>query len=321
MRALVISELGTLTLTESKPLEAGPGQVVIDVEAAGVNYVDGLFLHGRYQIKPSPPFTPGSEVAGTVSSVGPDVTSPAVGTRVVALCGLGGFASQVIVPVHAAVPIPANLDAARAATFTQSFCTALYALRDRGGLRTGEKVLVLGAGGGVGLAAVQVATALGAEVLAGASSQEKRAAALAAGATAVVDTSGEDLKTAARAFSQGGVDLVYDPVGGELADSALRALRDLGRYLVIGFTAGIPSLPLNQVLLRNRSIVGVDWGSWSIHHPYDQVTLHTELLEMVAKGQLTPVAPQVRPMSEAAAVLDDFLNRKITGKVALIPSS
>ncbi|MEU5876109.1 NADPH:quinone oxidoreductase family protein [Spirillospora sp. NPDC047279] len=320
MRAVVCEELGSVVVTETKPVEPGPGQVVIAVEAAGVNYVDGLFVQGRYQIKPPLPFVPGYEVAGTVAAAGPDVTAPAVGTRVLATCGLGGFASRIVVPAAAAVPIPDRLDAGRAATFTQSYSTALFALRERGALRDGESVLVLGAGGGVGLAAVQVAKALGARVLAGASSEAKRDAALAAGADAVLDTSADDVKAAARAWSDGGVDLVYDPIGGDVADPALRALREQGRYLVIGFASGaIPSLPLNQVLLRNRAVVGVDWGAWSMGHPLEQRALLDELLGLVESGRLEPVPPRTEPLENAAAVLDDLLNRRVVGKVALLP--
>ncbi|KAB2373626.1 NADPH:quinone oxidoreductase family protein [Actinomadura montaniterrae] len=308
MRAAICEELGSVVVKDTAPAEPGPGQVLLTVEAAGVNYVDALFVQGRYQIKPPLPFVPGSEVAGTL----PD------GTRVLAMCGLGGFASHVAVPAAAAVPIPDKLDAPRAATFTQSYCTALFALRDRAALAAGETVLVLGAGGGVGLAAVQVATALGARVLAVASSEEKRRAALAAGADSAVDPT--DVKAAARAWSDGGVDLVYDPVGGALADPALRALRERGRYVVIGFASGdIPSLPLNQVLLRNRSVVGVDWGAWSMTHPAEQRALLDELLAMVAEDRLDPVAPRTEPLASAPGVLDDLLNRRVVGKVALLP--
>lgn len=320
MRALVCQELGSVVVTEMKPLEPGPGQVVIAVEASGVNYVDGLFVQGRYQIKPPLPFVPGGEVAGTVAAVGPGVTDPVVGTRVLAMCGLGGFAEQVVVPAAAAVPVPDRLDAARGSTFTQSYCTALYALRNRGSLRPGETALVLGAGGGAGLAAVQVARALGARVLAGASSAAKRDAALASGATAVVDTTTENIKEAARAFSEGGVDLVYDPVGGALADPALRALRVGGRYLVIGFASGtIPSLPLNQVLLRNRTVAGVDWAAWLMANPAEQHALLSELLGMVAAEALDPIAPATAPLESGGQVMADLLDRRVVGKVALIP--
>jgi NADPH2:quinone reductase len=318
MRAVTCTEPGSITITETAPPEPGPGRLVIAVEAAGVNYVDGLFVQGRYQIKPALPFVPGGEVAGRVVAAALDAGGPVVGTRVVAMCGLGGFAEQVAVPAAAAVPLPDALDAPRAATFIQSFCTALYALRERGGLARGESVLVLGAGGGVGLAAVQVAASLGASVLAAASSPDKRAAALAAGAVEAVDLT--DVKAAARAFSTGGVDVVYDPVGGDLAGTALRALRERGRYLVIGFAAGtIPALPLNQVLLRERHVVGVDWGAWGMSHPLEQRALLEELLGMVAAGALDPAAPATAPLAEAGRVLDDLLGRRVVGKVALIP--
>jgi NADPH2:quinone reductase len=320
MRALVCEELGSVSVAETKGPEPAAGQIVIAVEAAGVNYVDGLFVHGRYQIKLPPPFVPGGEVAGTVSAVGPGVTWPPPGTRVVAVCGLGGFAERVAVPAAGAVAIPDTMDAPSAATFAQSHCTALFALRDRGGLAAGETVLVLGAGGGAGLAAVQVATALGATVIAGASSEDKRRAARAAGAVAVLDTTGQSVKDAARAFSDGGVDVVYDPVGGDLADPALRSLRQGGRYLVIGFASGtIPSLPLNQVLLRNRAVIGVDWGAWSMADAAGQHALLTELLRLVSDGALNPAAPATAPLESGAQILDDLLHRRVTGKVALIP--
>ena len=201
-------------------------------------------------------------------AVGEGVGTVAVGDRVLASTGLGGFATHVVVPAASLHRLPDSMDTLRAATFTQSYCTALFALRRRGALVPGESVLVLGAGGGVGLAAVDVATALGARVVAVASSEAKRAAALGAGAVAAVDPGREDLKARARELAGGtGVDLVVDPVGGDLAQASLRALGDGGRYLVIGFASGtIPSLPLNQVLLRNRSVVGVDWGAWAMGH-------------------------------------------------------
>ncbi|NVI89138.1 NADPH:quinone oxidoreductase family protein [Actinomadura sp. BRA 177] len=309
MRAAICEELGSVVVKDTGAPTPGPGHVLVTVEAAGVNYVDALFVQGRYQIKPPLPFVPGSEVAGTLPS----------GERVLAMCGLGGFATRVAVPAASAVPIPDALDFPRAATFTQSYCTALFALRDRANLQPGETVLVLGAGGGVGLAAIQVAKTLGARVLAAASTPAKQEAARNAGADETVSST-EDIKTTARAWSDGGVDIVYDPVGGALADPALRALREQGRYVVIGFASGdIPSLPLNQVLLRNRAIVGVDWGAWSMRNPRDQRALLDELLAMVAKGDLTPVPPRTAPLASAAEVLDDLLNRRVVGKVALLP--
>jgi NADPH2:quinone reductase len=235
--------------------------------------------------------------------------------------GLGGFASRVVVPATAAIVLPEGLDAPRAATFTQSYSTSLFALRDRAHAAPGETVLVLGAGGGVGLAAIGVARALGCRVLGVASSADKRDAALAAGAEAVVDPAAEPLKEAARAWAGGtGVDLVVDPVGGPLAEQSLRALGDRGRYLVIGFASGdIPSVPLNQVLLRNRTVLGIDWGIWAMTHPAEQRALLDNLLEMVAAGSLDPVHPAEYPLENVARALEDLLGRRAVGKIALVP--
>jgi NADPH2:quinone reductase len=265
VRAVVCRELGPpslLTVEERRDPAAGPGQVVVAVEAAGVNFVDGLFIAGQYQIKPPLPFTPGNEVAGRVISVGDGVGGDLVGQRVMVTTGLGGYASHVVVPALALSVLPDNLDAPRAATFTQSFSTSLFALRDRAQARAGESVLVLGAGGGVGLAAIAVARVLGCRVLGAASSEEKRRAALQAGAEEVLDSTTDPIKDRARQWAGGtGVDIVVDPIGGPAAEQSLRALGDGGRYLVIGFTSGtIPIIPLNQVLLRNRTVLGIDWG-------------------------------------------------------------
>ncbi|MGD0747467.1 MAG: NADPH:quinone oxidoreductase family protein [Acidimicrobiales bacterium] len=324
MRAAVCHELGppsVLRVQEQPDPEPGPGEVAVAVEAAGVNFVDGLFVAGQYQIKPSLPFVPGSEVAGHVVAVGPDVGGLALGDRVLASVGLGGFASRVVVPATAAIVLPEGLDAPRAATFTQSYSTSLFALRDRAHAAPGETVLVLGAGGGVGLAAIGVARALGCRVLGVASSADKRDAALAAGAEAVVDPAAEPLKEAARAWAGGtGVDLVVDPVGGPLAEQSLRALGDRGRYLVIGFASGdIPSVPLNQVLLRNRTVLGIDWGIWAMTHPAEQRALLDNLLEMVAAGSLDPVHPAEYPLENVARALEDLLGRRAVGKIALVP--
>ena len=278
MRAAVCHELGppsVLRVEERPDPEPGPGQVAVAVEAAGVNFVDGLFVAGQYQIKPSLPFVPGSEVAGHVVAVGP------TSTRWPSATGCWPRSAWVASPAasswrrRSAIALPEGLDAARAATFTQSYSTCLFALRDRAHAAPGETVLVLGAGGGVGLAAIGVARALGCRVLGVASSADKRQAALDAGAEAALDPAAEPIKDAARAWAGGtGVDLVVDPIGGALAEPALRALGDRGRYLVIGFASGdIPSVPLNQILLRNRSVIGIDWGIWAMTHPTEQRAL------------------------------------------------
>jgi NADPH2:quinone reductase len=294
--------------------------VVVAVEAAGVNYVDALFVGGQYQIRPPVPFVPGTESAGRVVAVGDSVSGVEVGQRVLVSAGLGGFATMVAAPAAAVTPIPDVLDAARAATFTQSYSTCLFALRDRAHAQVGESVLVLGAGGGIGLAAIGVARALGCRVLGAASSEEKRAAAKAAGAEAALDPVAEPVKDAARAWAGGtGADLVVDPVGGSLAEPSLRALGDGGRYLVIGFAAGIPTIALNQVLLRNRTVIGIDWGIWAMQHADDQRALLGDLLAMVAGGSIDPVHPVEYRLDDVARALEDLLGRRTVGKIALIP--
>jgi NADPH2:quinone reductase len=302
----------------SRPLDAG--QVRVTVRAAGVNFVDGLFVQGAYQIKPPLPFVPGNEIAGVVSEVAPGVTSVAVGDRVFASVGLGGFAEEVVVAAAAVLPTPAVLSDGQAATFGQSYLTGWFALRERARAAEGESLLVLGAGGGVGLAAVDIGRAIGLRVLAAASSEEKRAAALAQGATAVIDTSTESVKDRARELAGGGVDLVYDPVGGELAEQGLRALGEDGQLLVIGFASGtIPRLPANQVLLRNRRVTGVDWGAWAGRNPAANRALLHEVLDAIVEGRLHPVEPSVRPLGDVAAALADLAERRVTGKLALVP--
>lgn len=324
MRAVVCQELGPPSLLgiEERPDPVpAAGQVLVEVEAAGVNFVDGLFIAGQYQIKPPLPFTPGSEIAGRVAATGAGVDRFTVGQRVIASPGLGGYASHVLAAPAALTPIPDRLDGPRAATFTQSFCTCLYALRQRADVQAGETVLVLGAGGGIGLAAIATARALGCRVLGAASSEEKRQAALASGADAVLDTTTASIKDEARGWSGGtGVDVVVDPIGGAAAEPALRALGDRGRYLVIGFASGaIPAVPLNQVLLRNRSVLGVDWGIWAMQHVPEQRALLDDLLAMVGDGRISPIEPTTYPLEQVGTALDDLLARRVVGKIALVP--
>jgi NADPH:quinone reductase len=323
MRAVVCHELGpleNLTVEEQRDPEPRADQVVVAVQAAGVNYVDGLICQGRYQIKPQTPFVPGSEMAGEVIAVGADVTGWDVGDRVITFCGFGAFADRVVVPALSLVPVPDGVDIRTAATLIQSYATILFTLTRRTSVAEGEWVLVLGAGGGVGLAAVDVATALGAKVIAAASSPEKREAAGAAGAVAAIDYESEDLKLRAREISGGGVDVVIDPVGGRHSEPALRALRHLGRFCVLGFAGGgIPSIPLNQVLLNNRTVVGVDWGGWTFRDPVGNRELLGRITEMWAAGRLHPTRPHAYGLPEAAVVMEGLLERTIAGKAVLVP--
>ena len=323
VRAVVCRELGPLdnVVVEERPSPVpGPGQVVVEVRAAGANYVDGLICQGRYQMKPRPPYVPGGEIAGVVQAVGEGVSRVAVGDRVMAMTGFGAFAERVLVNADALDSVPGSLDFGQAAAFIQSYSTAWFALTRRAQLCEGEWLLVLGAGGGIGLAAVDVGVALGAHVVAAASSEAKLAAARRMGADAVVGYEHEDLKTVVREVTGGGADVVVDPVGGRHSEPALRATRTFGRFCVVGFASGpIASVPLNHVLLHNRSVVGVDWGAWAMGDPAGNRALLDELVEMVESGRLHPVQPVERPLEEAAAVMAGLLDRTVTGKVVLVP--
>jgi NADPH:quinone reductase len=323
VRAVVCQKLGSLdhvVVEERDPPVARPGQAVVEVRAAGVNYVDGLICQGRYQMKPVAPYVPGGEVAGVVCAVGDGVTRVAVGNRVMAMTGFGAFAEQVAVAAGSLDPIPGSLSFGQAATFIQSYSTAWFSLTRRAAVEEGDWVLVLGAGGGIGLAAVDVAVALGAHVVAAASSDDKLLAARRMGAEATVAYEHEDLKTRVREITGGGVDVVVDPVGGNHSEPALRATKTFGRVCVIGFASGpIATVPLNQVLLHNRSVIGVDWGAWAMHDPDGNRSLLDELIGMVVEGRLHPVTPEERPLEDAPLVMAALLERAIAGKVVLVP--
>ncbi len=323
MQRIVCTQWGPpedLILVDEPDPVPGEGQVVVQVAAAGVNFVDALFVAGTYQIKVPPPFTPGSELAGTVTAVGPGVELIQVGDRVLSSLGLGAYATHAVLPALGVTRIPDELDLTTAAALVQSYCTAWFALKRRTTVRPGETVLVLGAGGGVGLAAIDVARSMGARVIAAASTDEKLESARSMGATETIAYETEDLKVRARELSEGGVDVVIDPVGGPHTDPALRALGVFGRLVVIGFAAGsIAQLPANQVLLKNRTVVGVDWGAWAMHHAAGQAVVLDEVLDAVRAGNLHPVAPTPRPLAEAGAVLRDLLDRRLQGKTVLVP--
>jgi NADPH2:quinone reductase len=323
VRAVVCQEfapIDQLVLEDRPDPQPGPGHVVVAVRAAGVNYVDGLFVQGKYQIKPPRPFTPGGEVAGDVVAIGDGVSTVAVGDRVLAMPWLGGFASHVELAAGGVVPIPGPLSYGQAAALVQSYGTMLFALTRRIQLAEGAWVLVLGAGGGIGLAAVDVAHHLGGRVIAAASSDDKLAAATKAGAEATIAYEREDLKERAREISGGGVDVVVDPVGDRFADPALRALTWMGQYLVIGFAGGeIPKLPANQVLLNNRSVIGIDWGAWTMRDAAGNQALLGELMTLAGSGALSPVEPTEYPLDAVVQALTDLQQRKVAGKVVLVP--
>ena len=312
-----------LVVEDVDPPSAREGSVVVDVAAAGVNYVDGLLVQGRYQIKPPLPFTPGTEVAGTISSIGDGVTGWSVGDRVLATTNAGGFSEQVVVREAGLLRVPDGLSLEQAAGFLQSYGTMYYAYTRRTTVGPDDTVLVLGAGGGIGLAAVDLAKAMGARVIAAASSPQKLAAAEAAGADQTIDYETEDLKVRARELAGvggGRVTLVVDPVGGDHAEPALRAVGWGGRYLVVGFAGGpIPKIPLNLVLLNSRSLIGIEWGAWVGRDPAGNRAMLDELLALAGTGRLHPAMPAVRPLAEAGAVLTDLLERRVSGKVVLAP--
>jgi NADPH2:quinone reductase len=281
-----------------------------------VNFVDALFVQGTYQIKIPPPFTPGSDFAGTIAAVGNGVEGWSVGDPVLGTT-FGAYASQIAVAAASLTRVPATIGLDQAAALLQSYCTMWFAFTRRMQLQPGQRVLVLGAGGGIGLAAIDVARCLGATVIAGASTEEKLAVARAAGAEHTVNYSAYDLKTSAKEL---GVDVVVDPIGGDQAELALRGTGWMGTYIVIGFASGpIPKLPANLILLNNRTVIGVDWGAWTGRDPAGQAAMLAELMTAVGEGRLNPAQPTQVPLDAAAAVLQNALDGKLVGKTVLVP--
>ena len=323
MRAVVCESLAEpedLQLRQLDTPPCGPRQVRVHVWASGVNYVDALFVQGRYQIRPTLPFVPGSEIAGEITELGEQVEGLAVGDRVMASIGLGGYADEVVLSPDQLLAIPDRLTYGQAATMTQSYATAWFTLMRRTTVTPDEWVLVLGAAGGVGLATIDVARALGAKVIAAASTDEKLQLCIERGAHGVVNYLEEDLTAKVRELTDGGADVAVDPVGGELSVSALRALRNRGRLMVVGFASGtIADLPANQILLRNRSVLGVDWGAWAMSDPDGNAEVMAEVLALVERGALSPAEPVTYPMAEAGTALRDLLERRVTGKLCLMP--
>ncbi|MGB3410844.1 MAG: NADPH:quinone oxidoreductase family protein [Microthrixaceae bacterium] len=321
MRAVVCHTLNGpegLVIEQLPSPECPDDRIRVHVWASGLNYVDALFVQGLYQLKPALPFIPGSEVAGEITEVGSNVTGWKVGDRVFASIGLGGFAGEVVVNPAQLIRIPDRLSYGQAATMTQSYATAWFALTRRISVQADDWMVVLGAAGGVGLAMIDVGRAIGAKVIAAASTDEKLQLCIERGAHGVIKYSEEDLKNRIRELTGGGADIVVDPIGGNQSEAALRGLTDGGRFLVVGFASGtIPNLPANQILLRNRNVVGVDWGSWAMTQPDLNEALLNEVVEAVDSGVLTPIEPTEYPLSEVSTALRDLLERKLSGKACL----
>jgi NADPH2:quinone reductase len=324
MRAVVCRSYGPpeqLVVEEMPSPRASAGQAVISVKACGVNFPDTLIIEGKYQFKPEPPFSPGGEVAGVVKEVGDGVVAVKPGDRVIAIVTWGGYASELVVDATRLVPIPDGVDFAAAAATLITYGTTMHAFADRARLAPGETLLVLGAAGGVGLAAVQLGKLMGAKVIAAASSADKLQRARDNGADEVIDYSSEDLKERVKQLTRGaGVDVVYDPVGGKYSEAALRAIAWGGRLLVIGFAAGeIPKIPLNLTLLKGASIVGVFWGQFMMKDPGAASGQFRQLLAWVAEGKLKPHVHAALPLERAAEAMRILLDRKVQGKIVLTP--
>jgi NADPH2:quinone reductase len=322
MKALVCKEFGPLEALRIEDVPApvaGPGQVVIDVAAASVNFPDALIVQGKYQAKPPLPFIPGAEVSGIIAAVGEGVDKSRIGTRVLAVSGRGAFAQQVAVKADAALPLAEDIDLATAAAMPLTYGTAYHALLDRANLQPGETLLVLGAGGGVGLAAIELGKILGATVIAAASSQDKLDAAASRGATHLIDYSTEDLRARIKEIAgDNGVDVVCDPVGGPYTEPALRATGWRGRYLVIGFAAGdIPRIPLNLTLLKGSAVIGVFWGEFMRREAARGAAELAQLVTWLGELRLRPLVTHRYPLEHAAAALAAVYERKVTGKLLI----
>jgi len=327
MKAILCTHYGmpeNLSLQEIPVPSAGPKQVLIRVHACGVNFPDLLLIQNKYQFKPELPFVPGGEVAGTICELGEGVEGLELGQAVLALCGWGGFAEKVAVEVDRVLPLPSGISFEIAATTLYTYGTSYHALKDRAGLQAGETLLVLGAAGGVGLAAVELGTLMGARVIAAASSEEKLALCRKKGAVETINYESEELKTRIKELTDGkGVDLVYDPVGGKFAEAALRGMAWKGRYLVVGFANGeIPQLPMNLPLLKGCSVVGVFWGQFSKLEPMASYSNTRQLLAWIQEGKIAQHIGSRYSLAEAPRALQDVLDRKMLGKgVVLLVAS
>ncbi len=309
-----------LTWTEQPTPAPRAGEVLIEIKAASLNFPDLLIVQNKYQMKPPLPFVPGSEYAGVVQAVGEGVTHLRPGQNVACLSGTGGFATHVVAPAALCMPLPEGFAHVDAAAFIMIYATSHHALIDRAQLKAGETVLVLGAAGGVGTAAIQIAKAQGARVIAAASTDEKCALCLSIGADAVINYAQENLREAIKGLTGGrGPDVIYDPVGGEYTEPAFRSIAWRGRYLVVGFASGpIPSLPLNLPLLKGASLVGVFWGDFAKREPQANAAMMQELARWYAEGKVKPVIDRTMPMSQLKAAYEHMGSRGVMGKLVMV---
>jgi NADPH:quinone reductase len=329
MKALLSHEPGgpeTLRLDELPDPVAGPGELLVRVRAAAINYPDVLIIEDKYQFKPPRPFAPGGEIAGEVEAVGEGVTGWKPGDRIVAVIGHGGLAEKVVMPAKAGIPLPAERSFEEGAALLLTYATSIHALYDRGRLEAGQTLLVLGAAGGVGLAAVELGKAKGARVIAAVSSAEKAAAARQAGADgAIVYPLGPFDKDGQKALAQqfkdavgpNGADVIYDPVGGDYAEPALRSIAWEGRYLVVGFPAGIPRLPLNLTLLKSCDVCGVFWGAFAARDPKANAAHVNELFRLWAGGKIHPRVSATYPLERGGEAIAAMAARKVIGKLVV----
>ena len=322
MKAVLCKAFGppeSLVLEDVAEPVIGPDDVLVDIRAVGLNFPDVLMIAGKYQSQPSFPFTPGGEVAGTIAATGDNVTEFAPGDRVFGGVGHGGFAERVGLPAGRLFRMPESMSFAQASGISTTYGTSYYALKDRAALQPGENLLVLGAGGGVGIAAVQLGKAMGARVIAAASSAEKLDAARASGADETIDYSDGQLKDKVKALTGGkGADVIYDPVGGDLFDQCMRCINWYGRVLVIGFAAGdIPRVPINLILLKSCQVVGVFYGAWSMRSPDEHKARFQEILELFGRGGIDPLVGSSYPLEQYVRGLRDLSERRAIGKVVL----
>ena len=309
-----------LAWTELPTPQPKAGEVLIEIRAASLNFPDLLIVQNKYQMKPLLPFVPGSEYAGVVQAVGEGVTQLTPGQDVACLSGTGGFGTHTLAPAALCMPLPSGFPYVDAAAFIMTYATSWHALMDRAQLKAGETVLVLGAAGGVGTAAIQIAKAAGARVIAAASTDEKCTLCSSLGAEATINYSSKNLREEIKALTGGkGPDVIYDPVGGEFAEPAFRSIAWRGRYLVVGFAAGpIPALPLNLALLKGASIVGVFWGDFARREPKANAAMMTELASWYGQGKIKPVIDRTMPMAELKAAYAHMGSRAVMGKLVMV---